>query len=412
MSEAVRVDPEASIYDRLAERWPAIDFDEFHQRTVPARLEAGNAAVAAAALAGKAPLAFRLEDGRAYSYIPEGGAVRIVGGEAEADTVVELSEALFSDFANQLRSGPGLFYGGKIQVPEGFANTLFDWEPAIRAMYHGRPVYDAATVDLRDAGGQPLDLGRVFTGADDDDEMRHFLGEAGYLRVSGVFTGDEVARINELTDGFAETARPGDRNSWWGRDGEGRQQLCRLTYLGSRSQELARITDDARIGRLVRLFGKGDQRTAHDRLDGAAVILKVPGIVEGLADLPWHVDCGLGGHPVMCTTLQISLLLGAANADTGNLRAMAGSHRGSCNVAAWDADVEGPAVVDLNGQPGDCLLHLSDTLHTAPPPRGEGPFRRSFVSSYHRPELLEIIGPGQAFNDIIAGREDGMVGAL
>ena len=39
-----------------------------------------------------------------------------------------------------------------------------------------------------------------------------------------------------------------------------------------------------------------------------------PGATEGLSDLPWHVDCGLGGHPVLCPTVNLGIQLDAANA--------------------------------------------------------------------------------------------------
>ncbi|MFP6609612.1 MAG: phytanoyl-CoA dioxygenase family protein [Deltaproteobacteria bacterium] len=413
MNEEVRADPAAAIYDRLAEQWPTVDFDEFHQQTLPALLDGGHGGVVAPALADKTPIAFKLKGGQAYTYLVDGQTISVVEGDSNADTVIETTAAAFSDFANQLHSAHGLYFAGKIQVPVGFANTLFEWEPAIRAMYHGRPVYDPDRLDLRDRSGKPLDLNRAFTPDDDDDQMRHFLGEAGFLHVRGLFGRDEIARMNEATDEFCNKAEPGDRNSWWCRDDKGQQQLCRLIYLSTRSEVMSEAARDKRLERLATRFGKGNQITTHDRLDGAAVIMKVPGVVEGLADLPWHVDCGLGGHSVMCTTLQMSLLLGPANPDTGNLRVMAGSHQGSCNVGgAWDSDVHGPTLVDLNGEAGDCVLHLSDTLHTAPPPKGNGPYRRSFITSYYRPEVLDMVGPGQGFNDLIAARDDGMVGAF
>ena len=34
--------------------------------------------------------------------------------------------------------------------------------------------------------------------------------------------------------------------------------------------------------------------------DGVTVLWKRPAVTEGLADLPWHRDCGMGGHALNC----------------------------------------------------------------------------------------------------------------
>ena len=61
----------------MSARFGLIDFDEFHRVDLPARLEAGNGKLAAADLDGVKPLAFRLTDGRAYSYTPTPDGIEI-----------------------------------------------------------------------------------------------------------------------------------------------------------------------------------------------------------------------------------------------------------------------------------------------------------------------------------------------
>ena len=82
--------------------FPAVDFDEFHRVTLPALIEAGTGALAAPDLAGVGPIAFKVPDGPAYSYVPDADGVEIWATDVAADTVVEITREAFSDFANEL----------------------------------------------------------------------------------------------------------------------------------------------------------------------------------------------------------------------------------------------------------------------------------------------------------------------
>jgi hypothetical protein len=94
-----------------------IDFDEFHTVDLPARIDAGNGALAAPDLAGVGTLGFRTPDGAAYTYVPSPDTVEIWAGDAAADTLVEMSRDAFSDFANELRTCFGLLYSGLAEDP-------------------------------------------------------------------------------------------------------------------------------------------------------------------------------------------------------------------------------------------------------------------------------------------------------
>ena len=48
---------------------------------------------------------------------------------------------------------------------------------------------------------------------------------------------------------------------------------------------------------------------------------------EGLSDLPWHRDCGMGGHASMCPTINLSIFISEANEATGPLKVLPGSLR-------------------------------------------------------------------------------------
>ncbi len=64
--------------------------------------------------------------------------------------------------------------------------------------------------------------------------------------------------------------------------------------------------------------------------EGVSVIWKRPSMREGLGDLPWHRDCGMGGHAVMCPMLIASVFLTPATPETGELRMLPGSWQRGC----------------------------------------------------------------------------------
>jgi len=388
---------------------PDLDFEPFHRHELPRRLAAGHGALAAGDLTGQPALGWRLAGGGAYTYVPRAGGVEIVAGEAAADTVVVLDAGAWRDFVGELRSVPALLYAGALAVPRGDVRVLFRWEPALRALYHGRPLFDPARLDLRGRDGRPLDLDASFARDAAPEEVAHVLGEAGFAVVRGVLAPAEIAALSAEVERLCAAARPGDRASWWARTAAGAQVLCRVTYAGLKSAAIAALNDDPRLRVLVAAF-RADLRPAPDRLDGIAAILKHPGVVDGLADLPWHVDCGMGGHPLMCPVVQVSVLLDEASPATGTLEFLAGSHRYAAHAPGAERD--GLPIATVHGAAGDCVLHLSDTMHAAPPPRGAGRYRRSLVTSFYRPEVLAAVPPGTAFNDVLLARPDGHVDDL
>jgi len=199
-------------------------------------------------------------------------------------------------------------------------------------------------------------------------------------------------------------ARPGDGTSWWATHRDGRTVLCRLIYLGLRVPAIAALSDDVRLRALAGLAGE-PLRAALDRSDGHSVVIKNAEIASGLSDLPWHRDCGLGGHPLTCPVLNMGLQLDAATAASGRLHFLAGSWRGSVHRAALGRpDLP---VVAIDTEPGDVTVHFGDVLHAAPPPEGAGPGRRALYLTFMPERAFAVIGPGQSYNDVIRAREDG-----
>ena len=172
----------------------------------------------------------------------------------------------------------------------------------------------------------PLDLKRSFTVDDSDDDLREYFTTAGYLHIRGVFTPDEVEQLGAEVERCRANTTPGDGFSWWSLDSTGREVVTRINYLDRFSSVLMAFSHDPRLARFARLAGP-DLRVCDDRLDGPMVFIKNPDVVKGNGDLEWHVDDGVGGHPVMCPLIQAGVQLDHANAENGQLLVLAGSHR-------------------------------------------------------------------------------------
>ncbi len=385
-------------------RFATIDFTTFHQTELLRRLASGNNRLAAPAAAALEPLAFRV-GADAYTYAPAAGTIEIAPGDATARTVVRLSPAAFSILVNEIQTAPGLLYTNGLAVERGDYGQLDTWEPALRAMWNGRPVYDPSA-PLLDRQGRALDFHRSFSLEESDAEAGHFLDTVGFLHVSGVFSEAEIGSFREAIDRLISSSAPGDRRSWWATTRNGEQVCCRLLYLGERDPRFGILDDDPRLRRLAYLSGE-QLVTLPDRMDGHSAVIKNGDVVEGLSDLPWHVDCGLGGHPIICPSINIGVQLGASSELNGRLGFVPGSHRGTSPRA-----VTAPMpVVFVDAEPGDCTVHFGHAMHAAPAPTGSGRLRIALYSTWYRPSLAEHIGPFQAYNDALF-RTDGSVPSM
>ena len=387
-----------------------LDFNTFHREELPRRIAAGHGAKAAAAVArvGRiGSLALRIPTGGAYTYVPENGTLRIAAGEDEADTVIELEHAAWEGLVHDYESPPGLLYGDRVSCRRGKAIRLVNWEPALRALYTGRPLFDPETARLDDRHGEPLDVEHAFRPGDDREDMAHFLRTAGYLLVREVFAPEEIEGFLAEAAELRAEARRGDQLSWWAKDARGAEALCRVTRAGAKPQ-LGTIPTDPRMLGLVALSDhplvarRGGDETV-------SVIWKLPEMKEGLADLPWHRDCGMGGHSVMCPVLIASLFLTPSTPETGELKYLPGSWSGT--TPYMDANAPGaPRGARFAAAPGDVSLHYGDVMHAAPPPGAQNLplYRISAVTGYARAEARNHLGT-KSYNSTLHGREDGQI---
>lgn len=385
----------------------ALDFDRFHREELPRLLAEGRGALAAPGAARLGGLAFRLPDGAAWSYLPRAGGVDVVAGDARADTVVELEPELWANLVGELDTAPGLLYGGRARCVRGSAMRWLAWEPALRAMFSGRPLYDPEAPGLVARDGAPLDPARVFAPGGERAELAHFLRSAGYLFVRGVFAADEVAALRAEAEALAAEAQPGDGLSWWGKDDTGRELLTRVTRGGAKPG-LRALPHDPRLRALADLADERLETRAREGDEGVTVIWKRPRMREGLGDLPWHRDCGMGGHAALCPILIVSLYLTPATPETGELRMLPGSWNRGCGPI--DArHPRAPRGVSFAAAPGDVSLHYGDTMHAAPPPTRDDldVYRISAVTGFARPGARPH--RGRHYNEVLHRREDGQV---
>ena len=363
-----------------APRFPqfdSLDFDSFHADELPRRLAAG---------IGAGPLvksfAWRLTDGRSVTYVVGDDGVEIRAGD-DAEVVVEVSEQDWSNYVAELWTWVGLLYSEGAVMVRGDFGLFEDFEPVLLAMYHGRPLYEGWT--------PTVDLTGSFTLDDDPEEMRRFLYDAGFLHIKGVFSAEEIEGLQAEVERLRSAASPDDHRSWWATNADGEEVCCRVTHMDDRSNVMLGLTDERRLDAIGALGGD-DFAAYPERGDGVSVVIKLPRIVEGLADLPWHRDCGSGGHSITCPTLVIGIQIDECSEANGQLHYLAGSSESS-NRSRQVRD-DWPTVA-INALPGDVTVHYGHTLHAAPPPTGAPASggRRTVYVGYHKPIWAEFIPP-------------------
>ena len=364
--------------EAIAASFPPVSFAAFHRDALPP-LSARNGRLVVGELRNVPPLAFRIDDGTTFTWQAFDRGVEAVEGDADATTLVELSERTFSEFLHELLTASGATRTGRARVTRGELAGWQRWEPAIRSLCSGRAIYSADVWQtLVDRNGSPLDLHRAFNVNDDRDEMRHYLNVAGYLHITSVFTAHETARFAAEVEHVRSLTTPGDPFSWWSITANGDEVVTRINYLGRHSTIVDELCLDPRLLRFAQLASP-DMRVCNDRLDGPMVFIKNSNVVKGNGDLGWHVDDGIGGHPVMCPLIQTGIQLDHANPANGQLLLLAGSHRYTKHWYPWGAEGDLP-VVAIETEPGDLTLHYGDTMHTTPPPTADGAGRREGVT--------------------------------
>ena len=385
-----------------------LDFDHFHRDLEPRARSARR--IAGSQLAKLAPIAFRLPDGRAYTFGADTGAFWVRAGVDGAATVVELSEADWQAFVTERFTRYGLLYNGRLSFASGTFADLCHWEPPLRALFHGRPVYEPRSIEFADRRGAALDLSQSFTLDDDPLDRAHFLQTTGFLHVRNVFSAAEVASLREDVTRLAATSAPDDVTTWWTKTADGRPAVCQVKYGAQRSPAITALHDDPRVRALLGDSGREDLLPNLDRNEGTKIIYKHPGATEGMTDLPLHTDCGMGFHPIACPMVLIGVHLDRGDEHSGQLHVAAGSHLSTTPDPAIE-DTSSWPIVALTTVAGDCTVHYSHTLHAAPPPKGGLALgehgRRTIYACFAPPSLFAALQP---YEDLVAvmQRSDGV----
>ena len=391
---------------------PSVDFDAFHRDELPRRLRSGKSNEIAWDVAEAAPIAIGVAGGNSYSYVWREGDVHVEPGIADsARTVLEIVDAeSWIDYLYEYRTRYGLLYSSAVRFLRGSFDSWDDWEPAIRCMYSGRPIFDPARQALVDRRGDPLDLRQRFDWEEDPEEMSHFLRTTGYLVVRQVFDAERVASLSGELDRLRDAAVGGELTSWWSEDGDGRRFPYRLTYLSDRSEAIASLYDDARVRTLVGL-SREEVVPVPDRIEGILAVLKDAGMrseATGFANLPFHTDCGFGGCHATCPCVLVGVWLDGSGPESSQLHMIAGSYGKAYHNVPDRMTPDRYPIVALETEPGDATVHYGCGLHAGPPPTGPERRRTLYLQHYH-PRTFDYIGPYQGYNQIMPGYGEGEI---
>jgi hypothetical protein len=375
------VDVRTRIDGPRAELDPARFFDD----ELPARIDE-YAAEIIPALSFIRPRPLVLEvDGEPWTLMADDRGVTIEPG-ARADAVARASLAggQLADLVDDQQTIMSLWASGALDQQTGQVGHLLDWWLVLRAALDGTPIYTPGSVALDDEHGRPLDLARTFRPDDDRDEMRHFLETAGYLHIAGLFSEAEMEAISVDMDRAAPTYTEGDGRSWWARTADGETRVVRMQGFDRECDGARAIVDDARFLDLAQIPNVGHEfgrKRASNRIEA---LFKPIGVTEGISDIPWHKDCGIGRHSYDCCGLTVGISVTGADENSGQLWALAGSHRALVWSGVLQPELDLPQV-PLATETGDVTLHLSCTMHMAQPPVERE--RRVMYSGFSLPRL-------------------------
>jgi len=278
---------------------------------------------------------------------------------------VELSDADVADVVNDLKTAMTFLTGGTLRMPRGNLGDFLDWWVVLRALIDGRPVHTTGAITFEDPSGAPLDLTRSFTPDDDDDEIAAFLAEAGFLHLRGWFDVEMMDEISADMDRALPTYTRDDGRSWWAKTANGDDRCVRMEFFQEHSPRVRELLASDRFLRIGRFVEGGYlPRTTGDMIEA---LVKPIGVVEGISDVPWHKDCSLGMHSFRCCGLTTGISVTGADARSGQLRVVAGSHRALVQPAFVRSGCDLP-IVDLPTDTGDVTVHCSCTLHMSQPP--------------------------------------------
>jgi hypothetical protein len=346
-----------------------VDPQAFFDEELPLRfvLDGGYALPGARELLPR-PLAVSVGS-RTWTLAVEDDELLVHRGDPDAAAHVLLDGEQLTDLVHDVRTPMGFLTGGDLRQDRGRLDDLLDWWVLLRAVLDQRPAHTAGAVDFVDLDGAPLDLHRSLSLADPPEVLAHFLGQAGFLHLADVFTDAEMAAISRDIDEALPRFTPDDGRSWWATTAAGERRAVRLQHFQDHSATTSALLDDGRLRAIGALTEDGHELDTSVRGGNLVEALVKPlDVVEGISDLPWHKDCSLGRHSYRCCSMTVGVSVTGADASSGQLRVIAGSHRALIQPAFVRKGLDLPDV-PLPTRTGDVTVHLSCTLHMSQAPR-------------------------------------------
>jgi hypothetical protein len=353
---------------RFAGAATVIDAEQLFGDLADRLRETGGLAARGVGRLGLSPLTFDVDGTTAHLVVGD-GALALRDGRADDGPVVVLDAEACSELFQDVVSTFGLVMAGRVHAVRGRGDEFVAWEPVLRAAIDGRPVYEPGSIEFRDRNGSSVDLHRSFRVDDAREDIGHFLAEAGYLHLEGVFSEAEMAAVSADLDAAMARATQDDGASWWARTDDGwyPARILGFNLVSPMLQDLLETERFARIGTFT--DDAMVQRSPREG-DSAEGLLKKVGVLEGMSDVSWHKDCSMGGHSRGCCGLTVGISVTGAQQRNGELGVVAGSHRANVQAVDMRADLDLPRV-PLPTQTGDITVHCSCTLHMSRPPIDE-----------------------------------------
>jgi hypothetical protein len=342
-----------------AEQHP-VEAGRFFRETLPALLDAHRELIAPGAR--ELPLVdFCVEtDGEPWTLAWREDRAVVAPGHTGAARARLTAEQL-SDLVNDQSTPIALMSNRALDMPEGGLPDFLNWWLVLRAALDTRRLHTRGDVTF------DADVRRSFTPDDSDEEMRAFLEMAGYLHIRGLFSEAEMAAVEADYPKAAPHFEKGDPNAWFATTQDGVEHLVRMEGFDRYSDTTTELLAEDRFQRIGRIPGVGHEQ-AHKTGYQVGALSKPIGVVKGISDVPWHKDCSLGRHSYECCTLTVGVSVTGADADSGQLRVLPGSHR----ALVWPAPCVQPDLdlepIDLPTRAGDVTVHLSCTQHMSQPP--------------------------------------------
>jgi len=337
-----------------------VDPGRFFREMLPTRLDDRRSLIAPGGSRLRLPDLCIEVDGEPWTLVWRGDRAAVASGSSGRARVRLTGEQL-TDIVNDQSTPVALMSNGILDMPEGGLPDFLDWWLVLRAALDGRRIHAAGDVEFES------DPRRSFSPRDSDEDMRRFLEETGYLHIRGLFSATEMAAVEADYPKAAPHYEKGDDQAWFGTTHDGTEHLVRMEGFDRYSQVAAELIEEDRFQRIGRIPGCGHEPAARPG-QRIGALTKPIGIVKGISDVPWHKDCSLGRHSYECCSLTVGISVTGADAESGQLRVVPGTHR----ALVWPAPCIQPGLdlqpIDLPTRTGDVTIHLSCTQHMSQPP--------------------------------------------